>query len=76
MTDKLKPCPFCNSTEHIKIISCCDDSCESANCSDCDFIMYTVCCCVTSGGCGASSGYKETKEEAKEHWNRRVGNGR
>ena len=75
MTDNLKPCPFCNSTEHLKIISCSDEKCNG-DCTDCDYMTFTVCCSVTSGGCGASSGYKETKEKAIKHWNRRADNDR
>lgn len=33
---------------------------------------YAAVCCFQNGGCGASSGYRETKEEACAAWNERT----
>ena len=74
MPNELKPCPFCNSTEHLKIMSCDEDCCENEICIGCDKQRYTVCCSAREGGCGAICGYKETKEKAIECWNGRVDN--
>ena len=63
---ELKPCPFCGKedlfvgTDHE---------------IDLDLLsgMFAVCCDFQNGGCGACSGYRDTKEEAIEAWNRRDG---
>lgn len=72
---KLLPCPFCGKS----VIVCFTDARELATCGryadceedDCD--MVAVVCDYTRGGCGATSGYRETEEEAAELWNRRAG---
>ena len=75
MQNELKPCPFCNSTENLIVISCIDDCCDDAICENCPHeIQYTVCCNARESGCGATSGYAETEEKAIEKWNRRVEN--
>lgn len=35
---------------------------------------YTVICDILKGGCGASSGYRETKVQAIKAWNMRASN--
>lgn len=57
---KLKPCPFCGSTS----VDVKDDYHPVPN--------YYAVCDYNKGGCGASSGYCRTEEEAIEAWNRRV----
>lgn len=66
---KLAPCPFCGNTKlfvgtEMEILT---DENEIGG-------GYTVCCDYTQGGCGATSGYRETKEEAISVWNKRVNN--
>ena len=69
---ELKPCPFCGG-EKLVITSCAEleicnnfEKCERTH-------YYTVCCDFNQGGCGASSGYRPSKEEAIEAWSRRAG---
>lgn len=56
-TSELKACPFCGKTDCVYINE--------------DNKLYQVVCDYTRGGCGASSGYIDTKEEAIENWNKR-----
>lgn len=57
---RLRDCPFCGG-KNICII---DES-------EPEHPEFAVCCDMTEGGCGATSGYRRTKEEAIEAWNRR-----
>lgn len=64
---ELKPCPFCGN----KRVSVAVDSAayslgvtEDAN--------FQIICSVTDFGCGASSGWHDTKGRAIEAWNRRA----
>lgn len=68
---KLKPCPFCGNKKAVEII-------DSADTEEVDFFCvekvesdYHIICNVSKGGCGASSGYADTKDEAIKAWNRR-----
>lgn len=68
MSEELRPCPFCGRS---------DTMCFSNNHEECDDdidvpTMYIVVCSMHDGGCGAHSGYYETKLEAAAAWNRRV----
>lgn len=68
MTKELRPCPFCGRP---------DTMCFSNNHEECDDdidvpTMYIVVCSMHDGGCGAHSGYYETKWEAAAAWNRRA----
>ena len=65
---KLKPCPFCGK----KDIAVYSDA--EINESDNEPKCYAVCCDVNNGGCGATGGYKKTREEAAENWNKRTEN--
>lgn len=71
--DELKPCPFCGSTEAVGYTGCKEvEACD--NCLDCGYtpsLGDCVVCNVKKGGCGASSGFATSKEEAAEKWNRR-----
>lgn len=63
MTD-LKPCPFCGNTNlYIQMT-------KESGCDD----QYQVICNFNWNGCGASSGYWDTPQEAVDAWNRRVSN--
>ena len=77
---ELKPCPHCGKNvaevTNVKDIEECGKF-ESTDCPcfsfepDPDCYMKTVVCCVNKGGCGASSGWKESEEEAIKAWNTR-----
>ena len=68
---ELKPCPFCGKTV-AKLSNCKDlEDCENFEECGCDEIMHTVVCNWNNGGCGASTGYRKTENEAIEAWNRR-----
>ena len=64
---KLTPCPFCGN-EKLVILEESTDSEIYEN-----IINYAVCCDFHRGGCGATSGYRISEEEAIEAWNKRVG---
>ena len=67
---ELKPCPFCNN----KNISVVVDNAEySLGLIDETDVHFKVICSTTSCGCGASSSWKNTREEAVMEWNRRDG---
>lgn len=59
MTDErelLEECPFCRSSDHLTIKQ------EGGR-------NYRVNCDALDGGCGASNGWRGTKEEAVKDWN-------
>ncbi len=80
---ELKPCPFCGKkvavmTNAHDLEECSNFENDNCHCSEfesnpCEY--NTVVCDVNKGGCGASSGYYPTIEEAIEAWNRRADNG-
>ena len=57
--EKLLSCPHCGKSNIVL------DEDENTN-------MKSFVCDFNNGGCGASGGYRETKEEAIEAWNRRA----
>jgi len=76
MSDGLKPCPFCGA-DVAEICTCeelqaCDARCDICPCPK----TYQVVCSWDNYGCGASSGVKDTREEAANAWNHRVGDAR
>lgn len=60
----LLPCPFCGESNSATI-----DEEDNIDLSENSY--YSVVCNYRKGGCGSSSGYKETIEEAVELWNTR-----
>lgn len=79
---KLKPCPHCGSinlefTDMHNLEECGNFDTDYCPCNEYDSTAHcaytSVVCTVQKGGCGASSGYYLTKEEAAESWNRRAG---
>ena len=70
---KLKPCPFCGKTNTLMITSCAEIE-ECKNFEECSLDGYKIICCdVSTGGCGACSGYATDEALAIEKWNRRAG---
>lgn len=78
--EKLKHCPFCGAnvaeiTNAHDLEDCAnfaDEICPCENYEAVDCSCFTVLCNMSSGGCGASSGYYATEEKAIAAWNRRV----
>lgn len=62
----LRPCPFCGNKD-IRITDTDDERNDLAV-----DVQYFAICSIWRNGCGAASGYKETKEAAAEAWNRRA----
>ena len=79
---KLNPCPFCGN-RNLEFIDmhgleeCGNFDTDICPCNEYDSEAHcayiSVVCNVQKGGCGASSGYYLTKEEAAEAWSRRAG---
>lgn len=75
--ERLLPCPHCGKTESL-IVGTDEELGDFKEDSICGW--YQVCCSAymdfssgrNDGGCGASSGYAPTREEAIEKWNRRA----
>lgn len=68
--DKLQPCPFCGH-ESSAIVT---DNVDMNFMVDTELFGYTVLCSglPSVGGCGATCGYRDTKEDAIKHWNTRL----
>lgn len=69
MEDALKPCPFCGKVETVFVGT--EEQIELLDYKPIETV-YAICCSKLKGGCGASSGYGETKQEARDAWNRRT----
>lgn len=64
---ELKPCPFCGESEPVRMmVRAGKDGWRN---------RYFILCEYDNGGCGASSGWYHSKEEALESWNRRAEDG-
>lgn len=63
LNNKLKPCPFCGRTEMLTI-----DSMEDYLKDD----IYRILCNIKDDGCGSSSGWYYSEEEAIRAWNTRI----
>ena len=74
MTDgqyELDACPFCGKETSLRFSNCQEmRACEDfRQCKDGHYL--SVVCSLARGGCGASSGFFPTAEEAAAAWNRR-----
>ena len=71
---KLNNCPFCGQIKTVTFATAREmEDCKRADtCQIRDCESVTVVCDFTIGGCGASSRYARTEEEAAEAWNRRT----
>ena len=67
MKDKLKPCPFCGGTDTL-CINRETDKWENKPWT----YQYQVICDWNSGGCGSSSGFYDSMEDARDAWNERA----
>lgn len=59
----IKPCPFCGKSD------CVEFNWEGDIVTP---LQVQVICNATKGGCGSSSGFKDSEEEAWKLWNKRV----
>ena len=66
---ELLPCPFCG--KNVQFVGTSGEIDGDSDNKD----SFAVCCSFNSGGCGATSGYRETKEEAIKAWNMRGDDG-
>lgn len=66
---ELKSCPFCNNNKISVVV---DNAEYSLGLIDETDVHFKVICSTTSCGCGASSGWRNTKQEAIECWNTRT----
>ena len=69
---ELKKCPFSGKITTVTIATAEEmgDCKDGADCIECGH--FCAVCDYTGGGCGASSRYARTPEEAAEAWNRRT----
>ena len=76
----LAPCPHCGSISAPEFTTACDcetcsatsDGCEQFIADDeCDCKVHFVVCNARKGGCGASSGWASSAEDAAYNWNLR-----
>lgn len=65
--NKIRVCPFC----HKNVAEICGS--RELEGFDEPSQEYAVCCSFLRGGCGAMSGYAQTKEAAVAKWNNRAG---
>lgn len=81
-TVKLMPCPFCGAdaakiSTAMQLEECAmyeSKDCPAQQAADTDSCSYkTVVCDINKGGCGATSGFMPTEEEAVRAWNQRGG---
>lgn len=68
----LEPCPFCGLDKALftncqEVEACADYK----RCADSHY--FAVVCSCGDKGCGASTGFWPTREEAAKHWNQRTG---
>lgn len=70
MMPELKPCPFCGSMTAPTVMN----ESEALFNTDVDRedMSMVVCCAAKKFGCGASTGFCDTAEQAVEAWNMRA----
>ena len=82
MANELKPCPFCGKEVaqrcDVKECEMCsnfedEDRCPAYHDAEPCMGGVFVICDFTYGGCGASTGWYKTYDEAVEAWNKRAG---
>lgn len=71
-TDCLSYCPFCG--KHVAIFARCQEMKACTDYRSCEGHYFCAVCSFQRGGCGASSGFFPTKEEAAAAWNMRCKN--
>lgn len=71
--DNIKRCPLCNNKKISVVV---DNPEYSLGLIDETDVHFKVICSTKSCGCGASSGWHNTKQKAIESWNRRADNER
>ena len=91
MDEKLKPCPLCGKSGAVWADAQDLEACENFEGEDCPSLetkqvhlgddakgcpYVIIVCDFNKGGCGASSGFRKSVQEAIEAWNRRADNGR
>lgn len=69
---ELAPCPFCGRWE--PVLTDCQELQACETWKRCPAVSHykAVVCSIAGGGCGASSGFWPTDEEAVRAWNRRA----
>ena len=65
--EELKACPFCGS-HSVKLSTAAKIDMDDEPGADNE---WAVVCNYNAGGCGATSGYRDTPESAVDAWNRR-----
>lgn len=70
--DNLKPCPFCGNKNTAVVVDNAEYALGLVNDED---VCFKVICSTTSCGCGASSAWCDTRQEAVDRWNKRKGEG-
>lgn len=69
---ELKPCPFCGSTTAPTVMN--QNEAQWLD-NDAENLSMVVCCAAKKFGCGASTGFCDTAEQAVEAWNTRTEEG-
>jgi len=60
---ELKPCPFCGEKPELLPSEALNAKWHN---------QFTVCCSINANGCGSTSRYADSKQEAIKAWNKRV----
>ena len=76
MSEELKPCPFCDRTDALKVVSASEFWDEENEGPYPHSDSWAVVCDATHpggpGGCGAQAGFRPNKEGAIAAWNTRI----
>lgn len=70
----MKHCPMCGRTQYLGYATVEDMLAPYGTGDVSSYVLKQVCviCSATKGGCGTSSGYALSKDDALELWNRRT----